>query len=408
MNKRAYYSEDLNSFLIESKDSILGKLANNNQYELTLEQKNAWIAQIDCLKENLEVLDSGYLFFEYTIPRMGKRCDVVLIYKDTVFIIEFKVGSDSYGSMDVRQKIVPVLVSTNSKDVTNKLNFSDDLISNCQFSNGKHLASIIFSATEDLKIINPLKWVNSSYQPTPTIIEAAKSLYKDHNVEAISRSDASHTNLSLTCDTIKEIIDYSKEHKQKSICFVTGVPGAGKTLAGLNVATSLMDAEEKEYSTFLSGNGPLVAVLQRALAVDKSEREGISIKAAERETKTFIQNIHHFRDNYIIDHNAPNDQVVIFDEAQRAWTKEKASKFMKAKKGVKDFNQSEPKFLIEVMGRHEDWCVVIALVGGGQEINDGEAGLPEWFEAIKDSEHNWQTYYSPHIDREQLYTSPYH
>ena len=290
MNKRAYYSEDLNSFLIESKDSILGKLANNNQYELTLEQKNAWTAQIDCLKENLEVLDSGYLFFEYTIPRMGKRCDVVLIYKDTVFIIEFKVGSDSYGSMDVRQtidyaldlknfhqeshdkKIVPVLVSTNSKDVTNKLNFSDDLISNCQFSNGKHLASIIFSATEDLRIINPLKWVNSSYQPTPTIIEAAKSLYKDHNVEAISRSDASHTNLSLTCDTIKEIIDYSKEHKQKSICFVTGVPGAGKTLAGLNVATSLMDADEKEYSTFLSGNGPLVAVLQRALAVDKSER----------------------------------------------------------------------------------------------------------------------------------------
>jgi len=419
MNKRSYYSADLASFLSESKDSVLGKLADNNQYELTLEQKNAWTTQIDCLKKHLQVLDSGYLFFEYTIPRMGKRCDLVFIHKDTIFIIEFKVGSGSYASLDMRQtvdyaldlknfhqeshdkKIVPILVSTNSKDITNRLDFSDDLISNCQFSNGGNLASIILSVTDQLKTIDPLEWVNSSYQPTPTIIEAAKALYKDHNVEAISRSDATHTNLSLTCDTIKEIIAYSKEHKQKSICFVTGVPGAGKTLAGLNVATSLMDAEEKEYSTFLSGNGPLVTVLQRALAVDKSKRENISIKSAEREAKAFIQNIHHFRDNYITDERAPNDQVVIFDEAQRAWTKEKASKFMKAKKGVPDFDQSEPKFLIEVMGRHEDWCVVIALVGGGQEINDGEAGLPEWFKAIKESEHNWNTYYSPHIDRKE-------
>jgi len=416
MNSPYYYSSSLENFLIAESDSILGSLAENNQFELTIEQKNAWLGQISSLKDNLSDLTEGHLFFEYSIPRMGKRCDVIFIYRDVVYVLEFKVGSDTFTSADVRQavdyaldlknfhkeshdcKIIPVLISTNAEDTINTLDFAEDQISNCQLSSGKNLTSIIGSINNDAGHLDPLLWADSSYQPTPTIIEAAKALYKDHSVKSISRSDASAKNLSQTCSCIEDIITHSKKHSQKSICFVTGVPGAGKTLAGLNVATSVMEAGHKEHSTFLSGNGPLVAVLQRALAVDKSDRENISIKAAERETKAFIQNIHHFRDNYLIDQNAPSDQVVIFDEAQRAWTKEKASKFMKAKKGIPDFDQSEPHFLIEVMGRHEDWCVVIALVGGGQEINDGEAGLPEWFKSIHESTHDWHTYYSPHIN----------
>ncbi len=416
MNNRYYYSSDLKSFFDADSESILGCLAECNQFELTLEQRNAWRIQITSLKKNLSSLTEGHLYFEYSIPRMGKRCDVILIYKDIIFIIEFKVGSKLYPPADVRQvvdyaldlknfhkeshdsTIIPILVSTNASDISNELRIADDLISNCQLSSGKNLTSIIHSIENKSKLIDPALWAESSYQPTPTIIEAAKTLYKDHNVEAISRSDASATNLSHTCKCIEDIIASSKKHRKKSICFVTGVPGAGKTLAGLNIATSLMKAEEKQHSTFLSGNGPLVTVLQKALAMDKNKREGLSIKAAERQTKAFIQNIHHFRDDYLIDDNAPSDQIVIFDEAQRAWTKEKASKFMKAKKGVENFDQSEPRFLIDVMGRHPDWCVVIALVGGGQEINDGEAGLPEWFKAIKESDHNWKTYYSPYID----------
>lgn len=416
MNNRYYYSSSLENFFDSDNEPILGLLAENNQFELTLEQRNAWLIQIKSLKKNLSTLTEGHLYFEYSIPRMGKRCDVIFIYRDIIFVIEFKAGSSSYPPTDARQavdyaldlknfhkeshntKIIPILVSTNAPDLSNDLNIAQDQISNCQFSSGENLTSIINSIKNEDKLIDPKSWADSSYQPTPTIIEAARTLYKDHNVEAISRSDASATNLSHTCKCLEDIIAHSKSHGQKSICFVTGVPGAGKTLAGLNVATSLMKAEEKEHSTFLSGNGPLVAVLQKALALDKSIREGVSIKVAERQTKTFIQNIHHFRDDYLIDDNAPSDQVVIFDEAQRAWTKEKASKFMKAKKGVENFDQSEPRFLIEVMGRHKDWCVVIALVGGGQEINDGEAGLPEWFKAIKESEHDWKTYYSPYIE----------
>ncbi|MFC4994950.1 DUF2075 domain-containing protein [Rubritalea tangerina] len=182
------------------------------------------------------------------------------------------------------------------------------------------------------------------------------------------------------------------------MCFVTGVPGAGKTLAGLNLATSRQQHHANEHAVFLSGNGPLVEVLQTALAQDKKTRTGEPLSTARRETSAFIQNIHHFRDDHLTTPDAPIEKVVIFDEAQRAWTKEKAAKFMKVKKGVEHFDKSEPKFLLDVMDRHEDWCVVVALIGGGQEINDGEAGLPEWLRAVADLKSDWKTHYSPELD----------
>lgn len=415
MSKRYYYSASVAEFLNTSSNEILGQLTDNNDFELTLEGRNSWRDQIPLLQNNLAPLEGGTIYIEYTIPRMGKRCDVILVHSDAVFIIEFKVGANHYHPVDARQaidyaldlknfheqshdiKLIPILIATEASKTPNTLEFAADKVANCQFSNGQNLIEIIQSNTFQDSKITPHLWAKSTYQPTPTIIEAAKKLYENHSVEDISRNDATAINLSQTCDCIEAIIERSKSNSEKSICFVTGVPGAGKTLAGLNVATSLMDSENKEHSTFLSGNGPLVTVLQRALTLDKKEREGITINEAKREAETFIQNIHHFRDNYIIDKSAPSDKVVVFDEAQRAWTKEKASKFMKSKKSIPDFNQSEPQFLIEVMGRHEDWCVIIALIGGGQEINDGEAGLPEWFKAIKQSNTEWKTYFSPTI-----------
>ncbi len=226
-------------------------------------------------------------------------------------------------------------------------------------------------------VINPALWETGRYQPTPTIIEAAMALYKGHSVKEISRSDANAINLSETSDAVSEIIRISKEKSQKSICFVTGVPGAGKTLVGLNIATKHIDKENELYSVFLSGNGPLVMILREALARDKVQHEkesGRKIKKSEamREVKMFIQNVHNFRDECLVDLNKPPfEHVALFDEAQRAWDLQQTANFMLRKKHTPNFIKSEPEFLISCLDRHPDWAVIVCLVGGGQEINTG-------------------------------------
>ena len=194
-----------------------------------------------------------------------------------------------------------------------------------------------------------VEWIESRYAPTPTIIEAAQAMYRSHSVQDISRNDAGAQNLTATTEAINKIIDDCKRNQKKAICFVTGVPGAGKTLAGLNIANERHRFEADEHAVFLSGNGPLVDVLQAALAKDRSKREGISIAEAKKETKAFIQIIHKFRDEALTTEHPPIEKVVIFDEAQRAWDEANLTDFMKRKKGVDNFNQSEPEFLIRIM-----------------------------------------------------------
>ena len=229
------------------------------------------------------------------------------------------------------------------------------------------------------------------------------ALYNGHSVNEISRSDASAINLSKTSDTISEIIQYSKENLQKSICFVAGVPGARKTLVGLNIATKHIDKDNELYSVFLSGNGPLVAILREALTRDKIQHEkqlGRKIKKHEAmsEVKLFIQNVHHFRDDCLIDLDKPPiEHVALFDEAQRAWNLQQTANFMKQKKNIPNFDQSEPEFLISCLDRHSDWAVIVCLVGGWQEINTGEAGISEWIETLKRSYPNWDTYISSRL-----------
>lgn len=245
-------------------------------------------------------------------------------------------------------------------------------------------------------------WFRSPYKPTPTIIEAAQALYRGHTVGEISRAEAGKDYLQPTTDAILQIIHRSKTKREKSICFVTGVPGAGKTLIGLNVANSHMRVEEDEYAVFLSGNGPLVRVLCEALARDEVERSRLNNqpktkKTAERNARAFIQNVHHFRDEALSTEYPLTGKVVIFDEAQRAWTQKQTAVFMKQKRGLPNFKQSEPEFLISVMDRHTDWAVIICLVGGGQEINTGEAGLLEWFAALHQHFAEWKVYVSPQL-----------
>ncbi|MCA1936441.1 MAG: DUF2075 domain-containing protein, partial [Asticcacaulis sp.] len=225
----------------------------------------------------------------------------------------------------------------------------------------------------------------------------ARALYARHDVRDIARSDADAINLSRTQDFIAAVIEDAKFHHLKTVCFVTGVPGAGKTLAGLNIATQRSESHADEHATFLSGNGPLVDVLREALTRDQSARTGRSKKHVERDVRAFIQNIHHFRDDYAGSATVPSEHVVVFDEAQRAWTRAQASKFMQAKRGMADFDMSEPDFLLSVMDRHPDWCTVVCLIGGGQEINTGEAGLSEWMAAIRARFPHWRVYASAQI-----------
>lgn len=419
-----YYHNSIGSFCESSTDEIVGKLASENKFELTIDQRNTWLIQIDLLKNVLQGF-VGHVVFEFAIPRMGKRADVICLIKDIVFVLEFKVGGDKFElnyrdqvidySLDLKnfhkeshdRIIVPVLICTKAVPINNEIAIGPDKIYNCQLSNGSDLKSIITKIVDTNKhsdLIEALIWINSVYLPTPTIIEAAQTLYREHSVEDISRSDSGATNLSITSDYIQTLINNSKKTKTKTICFVTGVPGAGKTLAGLNIATTQSQKEKENHAVFLSGNGPLVEVLREALVRDVSMRKEISKANGRREVKAFIQNIHHFRDHYIENQEAPVEKVVIFDEAQRAWGKEQNSAFMKKKRG-KDISISEPELLLQIMDRHTEWCCVICLVGGGQEINTGEAGLVEWLDVLISKFEDWKIYISEEIATSVEYNS---
>ena len=415
---RAFYSNTFEEFLKENRSEVLGIIATNNGFDLNDLQKNTWIYEITLLQSILSDFDKGSkVIFEYTIPRIGKRIDNVLLIDNIVFLLEFKVGEKSFNSYEIDQVldyaldlknfhkeshdklIVPILVCSEADDRVNKILSYEDKIIKPLLCNKKNLHKTILNVSAAFceSNFNYTEWENSIYLPTPTIIEAAQALYSHHSVEEISRSDAGAYNLSITTQKINEIIDYSKENNKKSICFITGVPGAGKTLAGINIANERHKFEENEHAVFLSGNFPLVDVLQEALARDEKERSHITKGEALRRVSSFIQIIHHYRDAYVRNNDVPTEKVAIFDEAQRAWTKEQIASFMARKKGVPNFEYSEPEFLISTLDRHDDWAVIICLVGGGQEINTGEAGLIEWFESLKRSFKHWDIYVSDKI-----------
>ncbi len=423
--KRHYFSESINAFCSLTVEEIIGILIMNNEFSSERTQTEAWVRQIEILQPLL-IGFNGSIFFEYSIPRMGKRIDVVLIIDNVIFILEFKVGEKEFlqaaidqvwdYSLDLKNfhetsvshLIAPVLVATKAKEVLISIattNHSDNLLFPIK-ANANNLLHTINAVLEysDGENIDSDKWVLGRYSPTPTIIEAAMALYNGHTVSDISRSDATAQNLSHTSDAVSDIIKLAKEKSEKAICFVTGVPGAGKTLVGLNIATKHFDKEEGLTSVFLSGNGPLVAILREALTRDKVKRVKASGKKITKgevmsEVKVFIQNVHHFRDDCLVDEFAPPfDHVAIFDEAQRAWNKEMTTNFMSRKKGRPGFQFSEPEFLISCLDRHKDWAVIVCLVGGGQEINTGEAGISEWIESLNRSFPEWKVYISNKLE----------
>jgi len=421
---REYYSDTIDNFLKSSTETILGILVSNTDYALIHTQRNAWIAEIEILRNVLHSYH-GSIYFEYAIPRMGRRIDVVLLINSVIFVLEFKIGESEFTSSAIDQvwdysldlknfhesshkrHIAPILIATAAKYADPIIEFTpqnDKLLFPIK-TNVAKLGSVIQSVLNvaDGNNIDRAEWENGRYCPTPTIIEAAMALYNNHSVAEISRSDASAINLSKTSGAITDIIRTSRERSQKAICFVTGVPGSGKTLVGLNVATKHIDKSDDLYSVFLSGNGPLVAILREALTRDKVRRvkdAGGKVKKGEvmSEVKMFVQNVHHFRDDCLLHQKRPPiEHVAIFDEAQRAWTREQTSAFMRRKKNNPRFNQSEPEFLVSCLDRHADWAVVVCLVGGGQEINTGEAGIVEWIDSLNRSFPHWHIYISPRL-----------
>jgi len=421
--KREYYSESIANFLISKPDEILGILSRNSDFDLVQNQRDAWVEEIDILQHTL-ALYSGSIYFEYSIPRMGKRIDVVLIVGPAIFILEFKVGEKNFTSYAIDQAwdyaldlknfhssshdhyIVPIVIATAADDILTapSLSIQNDKVLFPLKTNSKGIKDVLDSVLLflDGDNIEIKEWESGRYHPTPTIVEAAMALYRGHSVENISRSDAGAINLTQTSETVSEIIKQSKTNSQKSICFVTGVPGAGKTLVGLNIANKHINKDNDLYSVFLSGNGPLVSILREALTRDKVAHEKekgnkITKSVATRDVKLFIQNVHNFRDNCLTDEKPPIEHVAIFDEAQRAWNLDQTANFMLRKKHRPGFNQSEPEFLISCLDRHPDWAVVVCLVGGGQEINTGEAGITEWIECLNRSFPDWNIYISSRL-----------
>ena len=418
-----FYSDAISKFITSSPQEIFGALTQSSEFADEPTQKEAWTQEITILKEVLKN-HKGKIFFEYSIPRMGRRIDVVLIIKNVIFVLEFKVGEKDFLQYSIDQVwdyaldlknfhetshkhlIAPILIATESKkafSIISEMPYSDNVLFPIK-TNVETLGLIIENVFQfaNGEVINTENWSAGRYSPTPTIIEAAMSMYREHGVKEIYRKDASAINLSQTSNSVLKIITEAKSKKQKAICFVTGVPGAGKTLVGLRIAAMNYKQNERASTVYLSGNGPLVAILREALTRDKVKTEKEKGNKARKgevfsRVKSIIQPIHHFRDEYLKDKSEPFEHVTIFDEAQRAWNHAQTSSFMKRKKNVPDFSHSEPEFLISCLDRHQDWAVIVCLVGGGQEINTGEAGISEWIESINRSFPDWHVYVSDRL-----------
>lgn len=457
---RCLYNSSFTDFLNTDDNTIFGVLCDRYHGEALTTTREAWKSEISIMKDILVRFANkdGQIIFEYDIPRLGKRVDVVLLFEGIVFCVEFKVGESRILESDIDQVldyaldlknfhkfsedriIAPILVATNYRNSSTNIQMSvyDDRVVNPLVS-GKagvsHLISEVLRCFPNETSVNP-NWIISPYAPTPTIIEAAKTLYENHSVENITRHEADKVSTDKTIEYILDVIQRSKLNQEKSICFVTGVPGAGKTLVGLDVAIKQTyqgqnEPVKNEGAVYLSGNGPLVAVLTEALAQDnhkkcKAKGEKKKMTDSRREVAKSIQMIHRYRDNMLAKIKNPVENgvleidptkavkmesagfgevehVAIFDEAQRSWTHKRLADYLKRdgtygnKLKVPNFPLSEAAFLIWSLDQREDWATIICLVGGGQEINTGEAGISEWIKALNEQFPHWNVYISPKL-----------
>ena len=430
---KAYYCNSIPGFIKDESASIIGQLVRHS-FEINKEQSDAWENQISELQHRLDRSQvEGDIIFEYDIVRLGKRIDVIMLIRHMVFSLEFKNGKNIFTAQDAQQAedyaidiknfhkesedlyVCPILVATHAPKYARpqSLDCYPDKQVFLQRENIETVIPKVCEITDRYGSDQELdfeQWFNSPYYPTPTIIAAAIEAYSTHSLSEIAHSEAGQDNINDCERVINDIIDYAKSNHKKCVCFVTGVPGAGKTLVGLDVVAKNLQQGQNNLSVYLSGNGPLVEVLREALK--KSVR---AKKQYNRETaaaiNALIQSSYTFKNDNVLHRNPTAENILIFDEAQRVWNKEKMSR----KHNDPSMSVSEPHLLFEIMDRHQDWAVMICLVGLGQDIYDGEVGINEWFRCGIEEFEKWELYYSPaifdqvedkSIDREMIKNCP--
>ena len=366
----------------------------------------AWRRQIGLLREALGNLPGTWrVLLEYPLLRLGRRIDAVLVGEACVLVLEFKVGVAPFSALDRRQAedyaldlfdfhaesqahpIVPVLVATGAVASATAWPLIWHGVTPVLDANAATLAGLLGEIARRVPParirLDAVAWEAAPYRPVPTIVEAATMLYQRHGVAEIAAARADVGNLTRTTEAIRRAVAEAREQGLHLILFVTGIPGAGKTLCGLNAVFGADDG-----AAFLTGNLPLVHVMREALARDARD-QGRSIRLARQETESAIQPLMGFLRDNLARELPPHEHVIVFDEAQRAWDADYGRRKF-------DLPESEAALFLDIMHRHRDWSAIIALVGNGQEINTGEAGLTAWGEALAARPH-WQVRAPPAV-----------
>lgn len=366
----------------------------------TPEQQSAWEQSVGILVETAKELlafegNSNWgVIIEFELPRRAVRPDAVFLIRDVIVPIEFKVGSDRFDrgarlqaaeyARDLNdfheashgRAVIPVLVATKSQaDDIDLSPSSHPYRVQCVGPSSicKLLLAIRNERADSIEQIAIAEWSSARYRPTLGILEAARDVYAGNQVREFSLSYAD--NLDATVDALRSLIEQARGEGKRFLCLVTGVPGSGKTLAGLSaIHEQAAGLSEEGLGAYLSGNGPLVKVLRYAIASDLYEREEITRSEANHRASVYIQPVHRFFAELAKSGSEPVENVVVFDEAQRAWSQEMMEK-------KQDIDSSEAAVTLSIMER-KDWAVIVALVGEGQEINRGEAGIDAWIEAL--------------------------
>ena len=414
----------MGDFLSLTNEQVLARLsvayANRGFTTQYTDQTLTWEHDLECLRgtlrqcvESLPTAGNWGILLEFSIPRKEQRIDIVLLVGETVAILEAKSGNaflparrqiEEYALLlhyfhkaSAEKRIIPIIVSPEADppnlDAVDQFEMFPQLAAYwiCRVIQTPWtcLSDFLIKVSRNIGIqIDPIAWDSSPYHPVPSIIDAAMALRSGLSIREIAHSEASEYEIEMVRSTIQNIVDRARTENRHVICFLTGVPGSGKTLVGLSLAHSHENKANAIH--FMSGNGPLVKVLQH-LFTQESRKKGANVAEARAEARTLIENVHVFARNYTEDDpRAPSNHAIIFDEAQRAW-----NRAQNKKKFNRDY--SEPEMLLRIMERHDDWAAVIALVGGGQEINDGEAGLEEWGRALDASKKEWLIYASPEV-----------
>ncbi len=396
----------VDSFLARDPAELIGTLATADARRFRHnepQQIRAWEISLACLRAALqgwEAAASWEIVLEFEMLRLGRRIDAVLLMPRGIVVLEFKAGATRFHPDDRRQvedyaldlrdfhsasrgvPIIPILVATAARpqpagwpllldgDVTPVREASMETL-------GELLRELWRRLPEPGHPLVPPHWPAAPYRPVPGIVEAARMLYSRHGVEEIRAARAEARNLSQTTASILSRIAATKANGGHCVIFITGIPGAGKTLCGLN---AVFGTERADNPVFLTGNPTLVHVLREALARDDAAGQSGRLRKARHDMTGTIQALPKFRDLYVGNGAAPPDRVIVIDEGQRVWSASHAIR--KSSDRPVQLSDSEPGHLLDIMARHADWAVIVCLVGGGQEIHDGEGGLAEWGAAL--------------------------